>query len=67
MGRNINKEWKSWAYEMMEVGYSYPSIVQLAGEELTINPFEFHALVDSIFEWMALYFKKLIATNQDNH
>lgn len=46
----INKEWKAWAFDMMEAGYLQPSIVQLAGEDLTINPFEFNDLVESIFK-----------------
>ncbi len=49
VNRGINKEWKSWAYEMIEAGYQQPSIVQLAGEDLAMNPFEFAELVNSIF------------------
>ena len=64
MGHNINKEWKSWAYEMMEAGYSQPSIVQLAGEDLTINSFEFNALVDSIFKELAVECPDEIAYGQ---
>ena len=46
----INKEWKSWACEMMEAGFSQPSIIQLAGEDMTVNPFEFRSLIDTIFK-----------------
>lgn len=52
---SINKEWKSWAYDMMEVGYQQPSIIQLAGEDLTMNPFEFEALVDSVFNELGIH------------
>lgn len=64
MERNINQDWKSWAYEMMEAGYSQPSIVRLAGEDLTINPFEFNALVDSIFKELAVECPDEIAYSQ---
>ena len=53
--RSINMEWKSWAYDMMEVGYQQPSIIQLAGEDLTMNPFEFEALVDSVFNELGIH------------
>ncbi|MBQ2196864.1 MAG: hypothetical protein II407_07995, partial [Prevotella sp.] len=46
----INKEWKSWACEMMEAGFSQASIIQLAGEDMTVNPFEFISLIDTIFK-----------------
>ena len=64
MQRGINKEWKSWACEMMEAGFSQPSIVQLAGEDLTMNPFEFSALVDSIFKELAVECPPIIAYSQ---
>lgn len=64
MQRGINKEWKSWACEMMEAGYSQPSIVQLAGEDLTMNPFEFSALVDAIFKELAVECSPVIAYSQ---
>ena len=64
MQRGINKEWKSWACEMMEAGFSQPSIVQLAGEDLTMNPFEFSALVESIFKELAVESPPLIAYSQ---
>ena len=64
MQRGINKEWKSWACEMMEAGFSQPSIVQLAGEDLTMNPFEFSALVESIFKELGVECPPLIAYSQ---
>ena len=64
MQRGINKEWKSWACEMMEAGFSKPSIVQLAGEDLTMNPFEFSALVESIFKELAVDCPPIIAYSQ---
>lgn len=50
MHSGINKEWKSWVYDMMEAGYQQLSVIQLAGEDLTMNPFEFEALVESVFK-----------------
>ena len=64
MQLGINKEWKSWACEMIEAGFSQPSIVQLAGEDLTMNPFEFSALVDSIFKELAVECRPIIAYSQ---
>ena len=46
--RGISKEWKSWAWEMMENGMETPGIIQLAGENLNMNPFEFASLVSNI-------------------
>ena len=64
MKRGINKEWKYWACEMIEAGLSQPSIVQLAGEDLTMNPFEFSALIESIFKELAVECPPLIAYSQ---
>ena len=36
---NISKESKYWAMDMMEKGLETPGIVQLAGEDLNMNPF----------------------------
>ena len=51
---SINEEWKMWALDMMEVGYQQSSIAQLAGEDLSMNPFEFDALVELIFNELGL-------------
>lgn len=48
--KGISAEWKSWAWEMMENGYDTPSIIQLAGENLCMNPFEFTSLANNIFK-----------------
>ena len=46
---NISKESKYWAMDMMEKGLQTPGIVQLAGEDLNMNPFAYSDLLDSIF------------------
>ena len=46
---NISKESKYWAMNMMEKGQETPGIVQLAGEDLNMNPFAYSELLDTIF------------------
>lgn len=46
----ISKEWKYWAVDMMENGLETPGIVQLAGEDLNMNPFAFANLLDTVFQ-----------------
>ena len=46
---NISKESKYWAMDMMEKGLETPGIVQLAGEDLNMNPFAYSELLDTIF------------------
>jgi len=60
----INKEWKSWACEMMEAGFSLPSIIQLAGDDMTINPFEFTSHIDTIFKDLGIDCPPEIAYSQ---
>ena len=38
----------------MENGYDTPSIIQLAGEDLSMNPFEFSSLANTIFKELEL-------------
>ena len=52
--RGISKEWKSWAWEMMENGMETPGIIQLAGENLNMNPFEFASLVSNIINELGI-------------
>lgn len=52
--RGISKEWKSWAWEMMENGLDTPGIIQLAGENLNMNPFEFSSLVSNIINELGI-------------
>lgn len=52
--KGISEEWKSWAWEMMENGYDTPGIIQLAGEDLSMNPFEFSSLANIIFKELEL-------------
>ena len=44
----MSKTWKYWALDLMENGLATPGIVQLAGEDLNMNPFEFANLTDTI-------------------
>ena len=46
---SISKESKYWAMDMMEKGLETPGIVQLAGEDLDMNPFAYSELLDIIF------------------
>ena len=46
---SITKEVKYWAIDMMEEGLGTPGIVQLAGEDLNMNPFAYSELLDTIF------------------
>ena len=50
----ISKEWKWWAIDMMEKGYQTSGIIQLAGEDLNMNPFEFSSLIETIFQELNL-------------
>ncbi|MBP5458419.1 MAG: hypothetical protein J6Y37_18160 [Paludibacteraceae bacterium] len=45
----FSEEWKYWAWEMMEKGFQTPEIIQLAGVDSSVNPFEFASLVECIF------------------
>ena len=47
---SISKEWKYWAFELLEKGIETPGIIQLAGEELDMFPTEFTELLDTIFK-----------------
>lgn len=52
--RGISKEWIWWALDMVEKGLQTPGILQLAGEDLTMNPFEFLSLAETIFQELEL-------------
>ena len=52
--RGISEEWKTWAWEMMEKGMETPGIIQLAGEDLYMNPFEFASLVSKIIQELGI-------------
>ena len=47
---SISKEWKYWAFELLEKGIETPGIIQLAGEDLDMFPTEFAELLDTIFK-----------------
>ena len=52
--KGISKDWKCWALEMLENGMETPGIVQLAGEDLNMNIFEFNSLVCNIFQELGI-------------
>lgn len=52
--RGISKEWIWWALDMVEKGLQTPGILQLAGEDLTMNPFEFLSLAETISQELEL-------------
>ena len=52
--RGISKEWKYWAIEMIEKGLQTSGVLQLASEDLNMNPFEFSSLVETIFHELDL-------------
>ena len=52
--KGISKDWKCWAWEMLENGMETPGIVQLAGEDLNMNIFEFNSLVCTIFQELGI-------------
>ena len=51
---NISKESKYWAMDMMEKGLETPGIVQLAGDDLNMNPFAYSDLLDTIFRELGI-------------
>ena len=59
----MSKTWKYWALDMMENGFGVPGIVQLAGEDLDMNPFQFANLVDAILGELGLDIPDEIAYN----
>ena len=52
--KGMTKEWKSWAWEMMEKGFQTPGIIQLAGEDVNLNQFEHASLIESILKELEL-------------
>ena len=47
---SISKEWKYWAFELLEKEIETPGIIQLAGEDLDMFPTAFAELLDTIFK-----------------
>ena len=47
---SISKEWKYWAFELLEKEIETPGIIQLAGEDLDLFPTEFTGLLDTVFK-----------------
>ncbi len=54
IGMGLSKDWKWWALEMLEKGTETPGIIQLAGEDLNMNIFEFNSLVCTIFQELGI-------------
>ena len=52
--KGMTKEWKSWAWEMMEKGFQTPGIIQLAGEDVNLKQFELASLIESILKELEL-------------
>jgi flavin reductase (DIM6/NTAB) family NADH-FMN oxidoreductase RutF len=52
--KGMTKEWKSWAWEMLEKGFQKPGIIQLAGEDVNLNQFEHASLIESILRELEL-------------
>lgn len=50
MQNGISKESKYWAMDMMENGFETHGIIQLAGEDLDMNPFAYSDLFSTIFK-----------------
>lgn len=50
----ITKESKYWAIDMMDRGMETPGIIQLAGEDLHMNPFAYEDLLNTIFRELAV-------------
>ena len=46
---NITKSAKYWALEMLEKGFETPRVIQLAGEDLDMDPLAYSALLGTIF------------------
>ena len=61
MHYGITKEAKYWAMDMMEVGFDTPGIVQLAGEDLNMNPFAYTDLLDTIFRELDIKIEQEVA------
>ena len=47
---SISKEWKYWAFELLEKGIETPGIIQLAGEDLEMFSTEFAELLETLFK-----------------
>lgn len=54
LGRNADKRWADWAYDMLMAGYDTENLVILAGELEPFNQFEIEKLTDKIFAELGL-------------
>ena len=58
---SISKEWKYWAFELLEKGIETPGIIQLAGEDLDMFPTEFAELLETLFKELDVEISQEIA------
>ena len=58
---SISKEWKYWAFELLEKGIETPGIIQLAGEDLEMFPTEFAELLETLFKELDVEISQEIA------
>jgi hypothetical protein len=49
LGRNVDKKWIDWAYDMIAAGFETENLIILAGEMEPYNQFELQNLTDKIF------------------
>ena len=54
LGRNINKTWINWAYDMLSAGFETENLIMLAGELEPYNQFELQSLTDKVFSDLRL-------------
>jgi len=54
LGRNINKKWIDWAYDMLSAGFETENLLILAGELEPYNQFELQNLTDKVFNELNL-------------
>ncbi len=58
---SISKEWKYWAFELLEKGIETPGIIQLAGEDLDMFPTEFAEFLETLFKELDVEISQEIA------
>ena len=54
LGRNVDKSWIDWAYDMLCAGFETESLLMLAGETAPYNQFELQPLTDKVFNELNL-------------
>ena len=54
LGRNVDKRWTAWAYDMLLAGFDTENMVTLPGEMAPFNHFEMQKLTDKVFAGLNL-------------